>query len=158
MTAKRLHKSRVFATEQEHAYEVVLVAPLIDIFSRRFLAIAPIAKVSGQEGVWGQPVGQSRTIHLSDGATMLETLTAIEAPNRFQYTISDLSGPLKALVSRVDGTWAFAAVGSSTTITWSWDVTPKGRAGRLAMPMFAWMWSGYANRAMDQIQLLLVAQ
>ncbi|HUF99411.1 MAG TPA: SRPBCC family protein [Ilumatobacter sp.] len=158
MTVKRLQKSRIFATEHEHAYDVVLVAPLTDIFRRRYLAIAPIAEVSGQDGVWGQSVGQRRAIRLSDGATMIETLTAIDAPNRFRYAIGDLTGPLQSLVSRVEGTWAFEPSAAGTTITWSWDVTPKGTVGRMVMPVFGRMWSGYANRAMDQIQLLLVAQ
>ncbi len=141
----------------EHAFEVVLTAPLTDIFSRRYLAIASIAEVTGQEGDWGASVSQTRTIRLSDGATMLETLTAIDRPKHFAYSISELTGPLKALVSGIDGRYAFEPDGAGVKVTWSWDVTPKGLAGKLAMPVFAAMWSRYAARAMGQIQLLLVA-
>lgn len=156
MTTRHLRKSRRFAASVEHAYETVLRTPLPDIFNRRHLVIAPIAEVIGETGVWGSAVGQSRTIRLSDGATMLETLTSNDSPRSFQYSISDLTGPIKALVTGIDGTWAFAPDGDEVEVTWSWDVTPKGRGGAMAMPVFAWMWSGYANKAMEEIQLVLV--
>ena len=152
-----MQKSQTFAATVEHAYDVVCTAPLTDIFSRRYLAIGSIAEVTGQEGEWGSAVGQTRTIRLSDGATMLQTLTAVDRPNHFDYAISELTGPLKMLVSGIDGHYSFEPDGAGVKVTWRWVVTPKGLAGKLAMPMFAAMWSRYASRAMGQITLLLVA-
>lgn len=152
-----LQKSQTFAATLEHAYDVVCTAPLTEIFSRRFLAIASIAEVTGQAGEWGEAVGQTRTIRLSDGATMLETLTAVDRPKHYDYAISELTGPLKMLVAEIAGRYSFAPDGAGVKVTWSWDVTPKGVPGKLAMPIFAAMWSRYASRAMGQIQLLLVA-
>lgn len=155
--ATTLQKSQTFAATVEHAYDVVCTSPITEIFSRRFLAIAPIAEVTGQEGQWGREVGQTRTIRLSDGATMIETLTSIDRPNSFTYALSDLSGPLEKLVAGVDGRYSFERDGAGAKVTWQWVVTPKGIAGKLAMPAFAAMWSRYAARAMGQIQLLLIA-
>ena len=152
-----MQKSQTFAATVEHAYDVVCTAPLTEIFSRRYLAIAAIAEVTGQEGEWGDAVGQTRTIRLSDGATMLETLTAVDRPNHFDYSISELTGPLKMLVSGIDGRYSFERDGGGVQVTWRWIVTPKGVAEKLALPLFAAMWSRYAGRAMGQIKLLLVA-
>ncbi len=156
MSTRHLEQSRTFPASIDNAYDTVLSAPLTDIFNRRYRLIAPIAEVSGQEGQWGSTVGQTRTIRLSDGATMFETLTVVDRPHRFGYTISKVTGKLKPLVAAAAGTWTFDAAGTGVRITWAWDVTPT-KLGRLAMPMFARLWSGSARQAMDQIEKILVA-
>ena len=157
MSTRHLEKSRTFPISVEAAYHPVLTVPLPRIFSHRYLAIAPIVDVIGQEGEWGSAVGQTRTIKLSDGGTMLETLTVIDQPNRFGYTISNVKGMLKLLVVAASGTWAFEPDGDGTRVTWSWEVTPTKVIGRAAMPVFAKLWSGYANQAMDEIAKILSA-
>jgi len=151
-----MEKARTFPVGVEHAYDVVLAAPLPAIFSRRYGAIPPIKEVVGQEGAWGAAVGQTRTIRLSDGGTMQETLTAIDRPHRFGYTIGAVTGMMKPLVTAVEGVWAFEPAGTGTRITWTWQVTPTPRLGRLAMPAFARLWSGYARQAMDEIEQILL--
>lgn len=156
MRSRHLEKSRTFPVDVERAYDVVLTAPLPTIFSRRFAVISPIGTVSAQDGEWGAAVGQTRTIRLTDGGTMLETLTVLDRPHRFGYTISNITGMMKPLVAGARGTWVFDPAGTGVRITWTWDVTPKATLGRLAMPMFARLWSGYARQAMDQIEGILV--
>ena len=157
MSTRHLEKSRTFPISVEAAYHPVLTVPLPRIFSHRYLAIAPIVDVIGQEGEWGSAVGQTRTIKLSDGGTMLETLTVIDQPNRFGYTISNVKGMMKPLVVAASGLWSFEPEGDGVRITWSWDVTPTKYLGRAAMPVFAKLWSGYANQAMDEIAKILSA-
>ncbi len=156
MTTRRLQSSRTFPVSVEHAYDTVLVEPLTEIFSRRFGVIAPISDVTGQDGQWGTSVGQTRTIRLSDGATVFETLAALDRPNSFGYTITNITGKMKPLVVGATGTWTFEPAGTGVRITWAWDVTPTPKLGRLAMPIFARQWSGYARKAMDQIEMLLL--
>ncbi len=157
MSTRHLEKSRTFPVSVEHAYDVVLPAPLPTIFSRRYGAIAPIAEVIGQEGAWGTAVGQTRTIRLKDGGTMLETLTRIDRPQVFGYTIGSITGALKPLVVGASGSWSFESAGTGVRITWAWDIEPTAKLGRLAMPLFARLWSGYARQAMDEIERILVA-
>ena len=155
MSTRHLEKSRTFPARVAAAYDAVLRAPLPQIFGRRYWVIAPIVEVSGQKGDWGSAVGQTRTNKLSDGGSMLETLTVIDQPNRFGYTISDVKGMLKLLVIAASGTWAFEPDGDGTRITWSWEVTPTKVIGRAAMPLFARLWSGSAGQAMDEIDKIL---
>jgi hypothetical protein len=156
MSTRHLAKSRTFPVSVEAAYRPVLLAPLPQIFGKRYWAIAPIVEVTGQEGEWGSSVGQSRTIKMSDGGNMLETLTVIDQPNAFGYDISNVKGVLKLLVAAASGTWAFAPDGGGTRITWSWELTPT-KVGRLAMPVFAKLWAGFAEQAMDEIGKILIA-
>ena len=154
MTTRHLEESRSFPVSVEVAYQQVLTVPLPQIFGRRYWAIAPITEVIGQEGEWGTTVGQTRTIKMSDGASMLETLTVIEKPSRFGYTIGNVKGMLKLLVSAATGVWAFEPDGAGVRVSWSWDVTPT-KVGRAMMPVFAKLWSGSAHQAMDEIGKIL---
>ncbi len=156
LEARHLEASRAVPVEHEKALGLVLPAPLPQIFDRRYAAIAPIAEVRDQRGAWDAP-GQTRTIVLGDGATMRETLTAVEAPASFSYKITPLSGPLKLLVGHVAGRWSFAPAGTGTRITWSWDVTPTSRPASLAMPVFGRMWKGYARQSLESLEHLLLS-
>lgn len=156
MDTRRMERSRTFPVSVEHAYDTVLPRPLPHIFSRRFGAIPAIREVTGQEGDWGSSVGQTRTIVLTDGGTMRETLTELDRPNRFGYTITGLTGMMKPLVVSATGTWSFEPVGTGVRITWAWEVVPTEKVGKWAMPTFARLWSGYARQAMEQIEGILL--
>jgi Polyketide cyclase / dehydrase and lipid transport len=149
-----LSQSRAVPVPVDEAFDRVLAHPLPEIFRWRRLAIPPIREVRDQGGPWGV-VGQTRTIVLSDGGTMRETLTSVQRPHHFGYVIGELRGPMKPLVERVEGRWTFEPAGTGTRITWSWDVTPTG-PGRPAMPVFARMWRGYARQALEELESILL--
>lgn len=149
-----LSHSRAVPVPVEDAYDGVLEHPLPELFRRRMLAMPPIREVRGQVGPWRE-VGQTRTIVLADGGTMLETLTSVERPQSFGYSIGDVHGPMKPLVAGVEGRWTFAPVGTGTRVTWEWDVTPTA-PGRLLMPAFARMWRGYARQALEEVESVLL--
>ncbi|MEO6125265.1 MAG: SRPBCC family protein [Ilumatobacteraceae bacterium] len=157
MSSRHVEKSRTFPAIVGDAFDDVLSAPLPEIFSRRYGAIAPIAEVTGQAGEWGVELGRTRTIHLKDGTTMLETLTRIDRGEAFGYSIGGITGMMKPLVASATGLWKFEPAGTGVRITWSWDIVPTA-IGRAAMPVFARLWSGYARQAMDQIEQILLGQ
>ena len=154
MTTVKLSQSRAVPVPVEEAFDRVLTHPLPEIFRRRRLAIPPIKVVRDQDGVWGA-IGDTRTIVLADGGTMLETLTSKNRPQSFGYTISGVRGLMKPLVESADGLWTFDAAGTGTRITWSWEITPTS-AGRVAMPAFGAMWRGYARQALEEIEVILL--
>ncbi|MCW2835236.1 MAG: hypothetical protein JWN68_3189 [Nocardioides sp.] len=154
MPTVSLSQSRAVPVPVDEAFDRVLAHPLPEIFRRRRLAIPPIKRVRDQQGEWGT-VGQTRTIVLADGGTMLETLTSNDRPHSFGYTISAIRGPMKPLVASADGRWTFETAGTGTRITWAWELTPTP-AGRVAMPAFATMWRGYARQALEEIEGILL--
>jgi hypothetical protein len=147
--------SRTFPVDVEPAFDVVLPMPLTQLFSRRYAAIPAIRQIRDQQGEWGT-VGQTRTIKLADGGTLRETLTSVDRPASFGYRVADITGPMKPLVSELEGAWRFAPAGTGVQITWAWTVHPRRPFGRAAMPLFARMWRGYARQAMEEIEGVLV--
>jgi hypothetical protein len=156
MTGYRVSASRSVPVEVERAFDVVIVEPLPTIFSRRYGPFAPIREVRDQTGdAWGT-VGQSRRIVLSDGGAVTERLTTVERPTAFGYQISEIKGPLKALVSTVAGEWRFEPAGTGTRITWSWVLEPASTVSRYALPLLARLWRGYARQALEEVEQILV--
>jgi hypothetical protein len=86
---------------------------------------------------------------------MREELTRVERPSAFGYSITGVTGPMKALVSHVDGLWTFTAAGTGTRVTWQWTIFPTSALVAPIMPVFGRLWRGYAARAFDQIASLL---
>ena len=144
-----MEASRVVAVQHDEAMQRFIPVPLTEIFDRRHLALPAIKRVDGPEGRFEQ-VGQSRTIHLADGGSMVETLTVVRAPDEFGYRISQVRGPLKPLAQEIRGLWTFTPVGAETRITWRWEVDPA-LLGRPVMPVFTLMWRGYAAKALERL-------
>ena len=155
MATATVEQSRVIPAELQRSFNITLPVPLTDIFSRRYGLLPPVKEVRGQDGVWGQ-VGQSRTVVTTDGGTMREVLTDVDAPHSFDYRLSDISGPLRPLVDTIDGRWEFAPQDAGTLITWRWTLHPKG-VGAVVMPLITPMWRGYARQALELLSELLLA-
>jgi hypothetical protein len=150
-----VEQSRAIPIEVQRAFDATLPIPLTVIFSRRYGLLPPIKQVRGQDGSWGQ-VGQSRTVVTTDGATMRELLTDVDAPHAFSYRLSDITGPLRPLVDSIDGRWEFAPVGTGTMVTWRWALHPKGVAAHV-MPLITLMWRGYARQALELLSEQLLS-
>ena len=150
-----LEASRAYPVGVEHAFDRTIVQPLPELFCRRYGPLPPIRAVTGFTEPWST-VGQTRTIHLADGGTMLEELTAVDRPGVFGYRISEIAGAMKPLIGGIDGAWSFEAVGTGTRITWSWEVEPASAVSGRLMPVFGRLWSGYARQALENLEELLL--
>jgi Polyketide cyclase / dehydrase and lipid transport len=151
-----LSSSSVVSATPEVAFDGVLAVPIPEIFSERSGPIPPIREVREQEGAWGR-VGQTRTIVLGDGNTNLETLVAADRPGSYRYRLTDFTGPMKALVGSVDGEFSFAAEGSGTRVTWSWQMHAANPVGRLLLPGLGFFWRRYAAGMWPRLAAWLAA-
>lgn len=152
-----IEQSRAIPVDIQHAFDGTLPAPLTSLFCRRYAVLPPIKQVRGQHGTWGQ-VGQVRTVVTSDGGTIREMLTDVDAPRSFSYQLSDITGPMRPLVEEIDGCWEFAPKGTGTLITWRWTLQPRNLGAPL-MPLIIKMWRNYARQALEQLsELLLTAE
>jgi hypothetical protein len=150
-----VEQSRAIPIELQQAFDLTLPMPLTAIFSRRYGLLPPIKEVRGQDGVWGQ-VGQSRTVVTTDGGTMRELLTEVDAPHSFSYLLSDITGPMRPLIDSIQGCWEFAPQGTGTSITWRWTLHPKGLGARV-IRLVTLMWRGYARQALELLSDQLLA-
>ena len=155
MAAVTVEQSRAIPIELHRAFELTLPISLTAICSRRYGLLPPVKEIRGQDGVWGQ-VGQSRTVVTSDGGTMREVLTEVDVPHSFSYRLSEISGPMRPLVSSIDGRWEFATQGTGALITWRWTLYPKGLGAGVLRPI-ASMWRGYARQVLELLSEQLLA-
>ncbi|GAA2164372.1 polyketide cyclase/dehydrase/lipid transport protein [Humibacillus xanthopallidus] len=155
-TALHLESSRAIPVKVEAAFDHLLPHPLTELMSRRYGPLPPIREVRDQAGTWGE-VGQTRTIVLTDGGTMREQLTEVVRPHHFAYRLTDITGPLRPLVSGVEGRWAFAPVGTGVLVTWSWVLHPTSGYAARVLPLVGRLWRGYARQALEETSDVLVA-
>jgi hypothetical protein len=156
MSGYRVSASRSIPAELERTFDAALTEPLTRIFSRRYGPFAPIREVRDQTGdVWGT-VGMSRRIVLSDGGAVTERLLEVDRPRQFGYELSEIKGPLKALVSTVQGEWSFEPAGTGARVTWTWVLEPASSVSRYALPLLARLWRGYARQALEEVEKTLV--
>jgi hypothetical protein len=149
-----VEQSHDIPVDVQQAYDGTLPMPLPTLFRRWYGPIPPIKRVLNQTGDW-DTAGKTRTVLLTGGGSMVEELTHVDPPHAFGYILSQIKGPLSPLVNRVDGDWLFAPSGTGTTVTWRWTIHPRSRVSALALPVFGWLWRGYAKQALAELGLLL---
>ncbi len=148
-------QSRTIPLGQKDVFRDMVPMPLPQLFRRWYGPIPPIKEVRGQTGDWDS-VGQSRTVVLVGGGSMLEQLTQFDPPHSFGYTLSDIKGPLSPLVGRVDGVWMFEPIGSGTNVTWRWTIHPRSGLTAPLLPVFGKLWKGYARQSLEELSKQLV--
>ncbi len=117
-----------------------------------------VAAIEDQTGHWDS-IGESRIIRLADGNAMLETLTAVDRPRGFSYTLSNPTHALRFLVSRFHGRWQFESVARDdlprgepevVRVRWRYDFEPRFRLVRpIAALILARYWRPYMERALE---------
>jgi hypothetical protein len=147
--------TRAYPLTLEQVFDGVLPIPLPTLFDRRYGPIPPIRAIEGQRGAWNE-VGQTRTVRLSGGGSMLEQLTLVERPHLFAYTLSQFTGPMKPIASHIDGTWTFARAGTGARITWHWTLHPASPLTAPLLPIFRRLWHGYARHSLQRIEEILL--
>jgi hypothetical protein len=149
--------SRTYPVPIETAFDAILPAPLEQVFARGY---GPIPAIRGTEqvqpGPWGQN-GYVRTIRMADGGAVREELTRVDRPTAFGYTLSEVSGPMKFLASRVQGLWTFEPEDGGTRVTWEWIVHPASTFSAPLLPIFAMLWRQFAKRSLENIAGLMPA-
>jgi hypothetical protein len=141
-----LSSSTVVPASPEAAFDAVMNAPLEELFPHRAGIIPPVKEVNGQTGPWAT-VGQTRSVVTADGNSNTETLVTYDrAGGRYQYRLSDLTGPLKTLVASVDGQFTYVPEGAGTRVTWSWTLHPTNGVTRAFLPVMGFFWRQYAAK------------
>ena len=156
MSGYRVEASRPLSVGQVAAFDGLMAADLPDLFSRRFAAFPPVREVDNEQAGWGE-VGQSRVIRLADGGSLRETLTSVDRPHGFSYLLDDLHGRLRPFVRTVEGAWSVDAEGTGSRVTWAWTLYPTGSPARLTLNVIGRMWKGYAERSLEQLEVILRA-
>lgn len=140
--------SRRFAATPEAVYDALMAAPLEELLVKRSGPIPAVRDTT--KGPWAA-AGDQRTITTADGGTMVESLVTVERPAGYRYRLTDFRGPMKPLVSLVEGRFAIAAENEGTRMTWSWLLHPTHPVTRLVLPPFGFFWQGAARGLFDRL-------
>jgi hypothetical protein len=155
MAGHRVEASRLLAVEPTMAFDRLIAARLPEVFSRGYAAFPAIREVTDEPDDWGT-VGQSRNILLADGGRVRETLTSVERPDSYAYVLDEIQGRLRPFVRSVDGVWTVTPEGTGARIGWTWTLHANRSPARLTTNVIGRMWKGYADRALIELETILM--
>jgi hypothetical protein len=107
--------SATVTVETTEAFLQIVPIDLTSIF-RGYGILPAVIGTQSQTGNW-DAIGQTRTVHLSDGSYAKELLTKYQVPNYSGYVVSNFSGVLGFLITRAEGEWWFESCSSSPNST-----------------------------------------
>jgi len=145
----------------ETVFDVFMPIDLTTIM-RGYGPLPAVSAVEDQSGVWAS-IGESRIIRFADGHGMLETLTRVDRPRGFAYTLSNLTNALRLLVHRFHGSWAFEDCSASTgpsvvRATWRYAFDVRSWLTRpLAWLILTLFWRPYMAAAFERASAQAVA-
>lgn len=108
-----------------------------------------VVEVRDQTGPWDAP-GRTRTLVLSDGGTLVETLVSTELP-LFSYDLSRFTGLFGRLVAGGHSEWRVTAAGEGSTIEWTYSFTSLPGRGLLVAAIVRLAWAPYMRTVLPAI-------
>jgi len=114
-------------------------------FYPRFLVIPAVVAVTDQTGKW-DAVGRTRTLHLSDGSTVVETSTDVDRPGFFAYELTRFTKVFGPLVDHARAEWRFDAAEGGTLISWSYTFFGRPGRGWIVALIVRLAWAAYMRR------------
>ena len=146
----------------ETVFDVLMPIDVTRILTGRGPMPAVIA-IEDQTGDWNS-IGESRIIRMGDGHAMLETLTGVDRPHSFTYTLSNLTNVLRLLVRRFHGTWKFESLDSgegapSVWARWHYSFEPRSALTRpLSWLILRLFWRPYMAEALERARQIAVEE
>jgi hypothetical protein len=108
-----------------------------------------VVDVRDQTGGWDAG-GQTRTLVLSDGGTIVETLRSAEAP-LFSYDLSQFTGLFGLLVAKAHSEWTVTGDGGRSTMVWIYSFTSRPGRGFVIAAIVRFAWAPYMRRVLPAI-------
>lgn len=158
----------VAGAEALRAWTIALQTPPTEFYPR-FGPLPAVVGVVGQPDTW-DVVGYTRTLQLSDGGTLVETITDSVPGEFFAYDLSRFTGVLGRLVSGGRAEWTFTAAGSggsdasggpgaagpggsaaTTGIRWRYRFFPLPGRAPLVRAIVGLFWAPYMRRVLPVI-------
>jgi hypothetical protein len=136
-------------THPRQAYEVS--CPLDHTrFYPRFGPLPAVIEVRDQSGEWNA-VGRTRTLMLSDGGHVIETITDAESPEFFAYELSDFQKLLGTLVSGARAEWRFEPRQGGSLVRWKYTFFARPARGWIVWLIVRLWWARYMRQVLPPL-------
>lgn len=119
-------------------------------FYPKFGPLPAVVGVRDQTGSW-DTVGRSRTLLLSDGSSVVETITDADSPTYFAYELSRFTKLFGRLVAGARAEWRFERMDSGTSIRWTYTFRAKPGRGWIVALIVRLFWERYMTRVLPPI-------
>ncbi|MEZ5190019.1 MAG: SRPBCC family protein [Schumannella sp.] len=130
----------------KRAFEFVTGADPVRYYPK-FGPLPAVVRVEEVTGAWDAP-GQSRKLILSDGGTVVERLTEVDAPRSFRYRLTDFTGSFSALVAYAEADWDFVLAPEGTRIRWRYTFHAQPKRGWIVRLIVRLFWARYMRRVL----------
>jgi len=120
------------------------------LFYPSFGPLPAVVAVHGQPANW-DVAGYSRTLELSDGGSVVETITHSDPGVFFGYDLTRFEKLFGRLVSGARAEWTFTPEGANTRIRWSYAFHPLAGRSLVVRAIVALFWAPYMRRVLPTI-------
>ena len=156
---RRAGKTEISATvevvifaRREPAFDFVTAEDVLPKVLTGYGLLPAVVRTSGNTGPWDRP-GSARTVHLADGTTAREEVTAYERPRYFAYRTSDYTFALRYIAKFAEGQWWFEDDTNGTKVRWTYTFHAKGRLTSILLALFVkTQWVGYIRTCIRNVQ------
>jgi len=148
--------------------EVTIPGPRADVFD--FVAaedvlpkvltgygpLPAVVATSDNTGAWDRP-GSARVVHLADGSTLREQVTAYRRPGYFSYRVWAFDNAvINSLASGGRGEWLFTDVPGGTHVRWTYAFKRRSFLAGVPLSLVVHMlWRGYMDVCLANTRRLL---
>ena len=110
-----------------------------------------VTKTTDQTGPWDEE-GSQRTVHLSGGNTVRQTVIDCEPPEYFAYRVDGFAAPVGLLSPKAISQWRFEPSSEGTAITWTYTHYTDSWLAKLAFYPAALLWEGYMRQIIETVE------
>lgn len=108
-----------------------------------------VVAVRDQTGGW-DAAGQTRTLELSDGSSLTETLRSAEYPV-FAYDLTEFTKLFGVLVAHGHSEWLVAPEEGGSSISWTYSFTSRPGWGLVVAAVVRFAWAPYMRKVLPPI-------
>jgi Polyketide cyclase / dehydrase and lipid transport len=120
------------------------------LYYPKYGPLPAVTGVRNQSGSWDTR-GRTRTLDLSDGGFVVETITRVDASRNFDYELSNFQKLFGVLVSSALAEWSFEPVGGGTNIHWAYSFHARPGRGWIVKLIVGLWWAPYMRRVLPPI-------
>ena len=114
--------------------------------------LAGVERMGEKSGPWDEP-GSHRTLYMTGGGDVTQTVVAADRPEYFAYRVTDFAPALALFSPAALSEWHFVDRGPKTELRWTYTHEMASMPAAIAFwPLIRYGWEGYMAQIIDNIR------